>query len=71
MTPQEMAAEGERLRDGMRAMLKRVPAGVNAGSYQNAVNFKAAARKAGQCLAKPGTPYLKLKSIHTELQAFY
>lgn len=71
MTETEIAQENERMRNGITDMLKRVPHKVNAGSYQTAVEFKRAAKKAQAVIAKPRLDHLKLKAAHNELAVFY
>ena len=64
---QAIARDKERCRD----MMKRVPASVNRGSYQTAVNYKELVKKATKLVAQEHPNYQTLQKVTNELSQFY
>lgn len=53
----------------LRELIKRVPASVNDGSYQQAVAYKAAVMDANKALSRPSLA--KVKMAFNRLEPFY
>ncbi len=58
-------------RRGIREMLKRVPASVNAGSYDTAVAFKKLVAKATKAAEASNPKLAVLIETHNQLQQYY
>ena len=61
----------EYYRGRIKEMLRRVPASVNNGSYDNAVAFKKLAAQACKAAAAPRAKLEALMSVHNQLNAYY
>lgn len=58
-------------RDRIQEMLRRVPASVNSGSYDNAVAFKKLAAKANKVATSSKPNLAVLISTHNQLSTYY
>lgn len=66
-SPQEQV---ERLRKQVQDMLRRVPASVNAGSYDTAVAYKKLAKKAIKLVEMKTPKYVDLQTAINEFQQY-
>ena len=58
-------------RDRIKEMLRRVPASVNSGSYDNAVAFKKLAAQATKAASSSKPNLAVLTSLHNQLSSYY
>lgn len=57
-------------KERIRESLKRVPASINGGSYNDAVNYKELCKKAQKLLASKSPKYAALQQVANQLAAY-
>jgi hypothetical protein len=67
----EQQTQLEYYRGRIKEMLRRVPASVNSGSYDNAVAFKKMAAQASKVANQPRPKLEALMQVHNQLSAYY
>ena len=66
----DIKTETARLLASLRELLRRVPASVNAGSYDSAVAYKKIALQATKLLAAASPKFITLQQVHGQLSNY-
>lgn len=66
----DIKTETDRIKKSLVELLRRVPASINAGSYDSAVAYKKLALQAHKLLAAAAPKFIVLQQVHGQLSAY-